>query len=73
MLLSVYSIGGSEANLWPPRARQITQLTSARASTYFSAFSTLRRNRGPSLGLLVTVYPAGHSFTQYLSGQRVLL
>jgi len=38
-------------------SRQITQLTTARASTYSSAS---RRYGVTITGLLVTVYPAGH-------------
>ena len=51
----VYSIGGSEAYLWPPA--RLLNFTIARASTYFSAS---RRYGVTITGLLVTVYPAGH-------------
>ncbi len=42
IFLSVYLIRGCEATFMV--TRQITQLTTARASTYLIAFSTLRRN-----------------------------
>ncbi len=50
----VFSIGGSEAYLWPPA--RLLNFTIARASTYFSAS---RRYGVTITGLLVTVYPAG--------------